>query len=107
MNIIRFMMEDGKIILSEMPDKFNMRKMYAHLTKMCNSLGLKQKDVIHSCTEYVSWNLTGDEDQHNKELSLEKELSFKAALTGEKKLDSFYLYRYTQEEGFKLLRSPL
>ena len=107
MQILQILLDDGKLILSEMPDKFVWRKMFPHLTKMCNRFGLKQKNVCSSCFEYVSWNFSEDEHPYYKEASLSMEKSFKSALASEPKLLAWYLFRYDEKTGFTLLRTPL
>ncbi len=109
MQILEILMVDGKVILSEMPDKYNPKKqrkaMLPHLTKLCNRLGLKQKDVIS--LEYVSWNYKEDEHPYYKERSDRERDAFKSALEGEQRLEPFYLFRYIEEVGFELLRLPI
>lgn len=105
MQILQIVLDDGKLILSEMPDKFNWRKMFPHLTTLCKSLGLKQKDVV--LMEYVAWNFKEDEHPAYKESSLAMENAFRLALMGEPRLKAYYLYRYDERTGYILLRKPL
>ena len=107
MQILQFCTYDGKIFLSEMPDKFNWRKMLPHITKLVNQFGLKQKDVSFSVVEYVSWNFSEDEHPYYKEMSLRMEDAFKSALKGEDRLGAFYLLKYTEGSGYEILRTPL
>lgn len=107
MRILQFCTYDGKMFLSEMPGKFNWRKMLPHLTKLVNQFGLKQKDVSFSVMEYVSWDFSEDESPYYKESSLQMENAFKSALEGEDKLGAFYLLKYTEESGYEVLRTPL
>ena len=107
MRILQFCTYDGKMFLSEMPDKFNWRKMLPHLTKLVNQFGLKQKDVCFTVMEYVAWNFSEDEQPYYKESSLQMENAFKSALEGEDKLRAFYLLKYTEESGYEILRTPL
>ena len=107
MRILQFCTYDGKMFLSEMPGKFNWRKMFPHLTKLVNQFGLKQKDVSFSVMEYVSWDVQEDELPCYKEASLQMEDAFTSALKGEDRLGAFYLLRYTEGSGYEILRAPL
>ncbi|MCK4666938.1 hypothetical protein KAU33_09325 [Candidatus Dependentiae bacterium] len=95
------------MFLSEMPGKFNWRKMLPHLTKLVNQFGLRQKDVSFSVMEYLSWDFSEDELPIVKESSLAIENAFKSALKGEDRLGAFYLLKYTEGSGYEILRAPL
>ena len=105
MQILQILMDDGKLILSEMPDKYSTKIERPHLTKMCNGLGLKQKDIVSM--EYVAWNYKEDVHPYYKEASDEMRTAFKLALEGESKLVVWYLFRYSESTGYQLLRPPL
>jgi hypothetical protein len=107
MQILSIVLSGGTLILSEMPDKFNWRKMLPHLTKLCRSLGYRQKDVSWYATEYVAWNVKENEPPVYKESSLSMKNAFNMALKGEPRLKAFYLYRYDERTGYTLLRPPL
>jgi len=105
MNILSLSIgEDGPMVLVNMPNKFVWRKMWTRLTSLARSFGYLQKDVyIH---EYLSsHNVT--EEPWKSDGELINKTFVKAILGDKERLPHFYLYLYTEKEGFTSLRAAL